>query len=161
MEILIKSEKDAVKVVQENPNKFFVVSIRGFNHESAPIDEYKDKCKDMIVANFDDVVDSKDYRYNPPTIEDVRRILDWTDGKNDILVHCYAGISRSSAIAYLIEAKRTSVKEAIKILNWYLHWPNELILQHGAKILNDQEVINAIRDWEFVERLKRKLRILK
>ena len=51
------------------------------------------------------------------------------------IVACKFGVSRSSAIAYLLESQRTSPQEAISILDVNNHYPNELILKFGIEIL--------------------------
>ena len=73
------------------------------------------------------------------------QILKWSKDKNDILVHCKAGKSRSAAIAYLIECLEKSPEEAIKILDPKFHIPNELIVWHGMKIFDNQKIYEVFQ----------------
>ena len=59
----------------------------GFNHP------------DHLVVSFDDV-ESDEWGYQPPTFEQVREMVEWGRGRENLLVHCHAGISRSTATAW-------------------------------------------------------------
>lgn len=59
-------------------------------------------------------------RFNPPTQEIVRDILKFSeeniDQNSKILVHCFAGISRSSAAAIIVLTTIFSWREAVEIV---------------------------------------------
>ena len=78
-----------------------------------------------------------------PRFQDVKRILDFTKKlplKAKVLVHCRAGVSRSTATAYAILCQHTAPGLEMENL---LHietlrdlvMPNRLIIQHADKIL--------------------------
>ena len=90
---------------------------------------------------FEDVDDPG----NPdaPRLHDVKRILDFTNDlptEAKVLVHCRAGVSRSTATAYAILCQHTSLGMEMENL---LHietlrdlvMPNRLIIQHADQIL--------------------------
>jgi predicted protein tyrosine phosphatase len=89
-------------------------------------------------------------------MDDVKKALEWSKGKDRIVVHCGAGVSRSSSIAYVIACQRLGAKEAVKILDMSIHAPNPLIVSLGAEALNDKSVEDEcgkaeaefIRKWE-------------
>lgn len=109
--------------------------------------------KDRIISKFWDVDDPT--RKDSPSEFEIRRILDWAKDKEIDIVACHAGISRSSAVAILIECQKTfigrpvTVKEAIEGLglNKDQHHPNPLILELGAKILNRPEIPDVVKYW--------------
>lgn len=51
------------------------------------------------VVEFDDVTSSH-FGFQPPTLDDVERLVAWGKGRTNLLVHCHAGISRSTATAW-------------------------------------------------------------
>ena len=78
-----------------------------------------------------------------PRHEDVKRILDFTEklpAKAKVLVHCHAGVSRSTATAYAILCQHTSPGMEMENL---LHvqslrdlvFPNRLIIELADKVL--------------------------
>lgn len=69
------------------------------------------------------------------TKDDVQKALDFAKDKDEIIVACAAGISRSSATAYAIARSEASVVEAMTILDKDKHWPNRLVLEYGERIL--------------------------
>ena len=75
--------------------------------------------------------------------EVIEEVLRWSKGKNKFLVHCWAGISRSAAIAYLIACSKMPVTDAVKILNPKQHKPNRLILKFGEEILRKNNIIET------------------
>jgi len=88
--------------------------------------------------------DTSDPSYpDAPRLQDVKRILDFTKElpqKAKVLVHCRAGVSRSTATAYAILCQHTEPGMEMENL---LHietlrdlvMPNRLIIQHADKIL--------------------------
>jgi len=88
--------------------------------------------------------DTSDPGYpDAPRFQDVKRILDFTKKfplKAKVLVHCRAGVSRSTATAYAILCQHTTPGLEMENL---LHietlrdlvMPNRLIIQHADKIL--------------------------
>lgn len=108
---------------------------------------------DHKVVSFDDVVDSR-FGSDAPTYNHVKEMVEWGHGKENLLVHCHAGISRSTATAWGVaisngydkrEAFETlkanhpnSTHRSIssrKIVNYKRTFsPNELIVEHLEKL---------------------------
>ena len=57
------------------------------------------------------------------------------------------GISRSSAIAYLIACTRMPEKKALEMLDYSNHYPNRHIVYLGASILGRESVYRECMDW--------------
>lgn len=103
-------------------------------------------CRGVLRVKFDDILEPWRER-KLATAADIRRILDWCRDKDDIVVHCQAGASRSAAVAYLIECLQATPKEALGILDANQHSPNMHIVRLGAKILRNPEIATEVEQW--------------
>ena len=103
--------------------------------------------RDMLVLSFDDVWLQNQEGVLPSSIQ-VAGTMAWSEGKDRIVVHCGAGISRSSAMAYVIACSRIGVDEAIKKLDFRIHAPNPCIVWMGATLLNDERVYTECKRME-------------
>jgi predicted protein tyrosine phosphatase len=107
-----------------------------------------------LILRFRDVIDPLPDQIGP-TCADVERLLDFgrdvsqtSDGH--LLVHCHAGISRSTAAATLImmqanpEWSASDALEAVAALRPRA-WPNLLILEFGEALLRRHgEIVAAV-----------------
>jgi len=82
-----------------------------------------------------------------PTRVHVESALDWAENKDELVSCCQAGVSRSSAMGFLIACKYNGINNAINLLDRRLHYPNDLIVKTGSEILNDTKVWSAYKDW--------------
>ena len=132
-----------------NSTNFNIVSIRdsGCGKNYMVIDSLKSKYMDIHPSLFDDITFDMP-GYVKPEYGHIADILSWSDGKDDIAVHCTAGVSRSSAVAYLIECKRNGPDLAIRTLDERYHWPNMRIVRLGAFILKNKDVYARARKWK-------------
>lgn len=84
--------------------------------------------------------------YVGPTLEQVEEMVAWGVGQSDLLVHCHAGMSRSTAVAWGIAiARGLDPDVAIRALNQAhpedfpgekrLFIPNLLIVEHLETVL--------------------------
>ena len=95
----------------------------------------------LLFSFFEDV-DDPTYP-DAPRLQNVKRILDFTKElpqKAKVLVHCRAGVSRSTATAYAILCQHTAPGMEMANLQHIetlrdLVMPNRLIIQHADKIL--------------------------
>jgi predicted protein tyrosine phosphatase len=62
-------------------------------------------------------------------------------------VSCHAGVSRSSALAYVVRCRDWSPGEAIRVLTPGWHRPNELVVRLGAELLRDPAVYATYAAW--------------
>lgn len=146
MNILIMGQSHAKKEVALRKGEYDVISVRGVHR---PTDkhfkkEFEKNCRSLLKVYFDDVWLEKHTRQGwvLPTKAQVAEVLEWAKDKDNILVHCKAGKSRSSALGYLIGCMKTGNPEGVSkaLLKPGHHIPNELIVQFGAEILDNQEV---------------------
>lgn len=148
-DIKILGLREITCLLREKKTDFNIVSIRSTELPQTTYDAF-DECRgnyeDIIIECFDDII-SPQVGYTVPTEEHVRRILKWAMSREQLAVHCTAGVSRSSAIAYLIACQRSSPKEALKILDPMKHSPNRLILYLGAEVLGNEEIMLEYMFW--------------
>lgn len=149
MKIQIKGLNETVAIVCQKKTNFDIVSIRSTIPYSAykEIDSAYKNYKSIFISTFDDIEHFEE-GLNLATKEQVGEILNWSEDKDNILVHCTAGISRSSAIAYLIAVKKSGIKNAVKVLNFEKHSPNRHIVKVGAGIMKDFNIYQAVLDWK-------------
>lgn len=144
--IQICSLYEAYATIFKEKTSYNIVSIRS-PEESEEIehffDKYKENYNSVFVRCFDDIYEPIP-GYIMPKKQDFKAVLNWSKDKDDLLVHCYAGISRSAAVAYLIECTRKPPDEAVKILNRSLHYPNRLIVEMGANILGNPDILKEL-----------------
>ena len=97
----------------------------------------------QLLFSFFEDTDDPNYP-GAPILRDVKRILDFTSQlppRAKLLVHCHAGISRSTATAYAILCQHSKpgmeMKNLLQIesLRDQL-MPNRLIVRHADRILN-------------------------
>ena len=172
MKRLIIGPKERVHEAKTRFNCDYVISIQDCSDEPVPTPPGIDPCNHERYM-FDDVTDSVPIRYSsrdshivrdhPPDIDDVRGILAQfraiPDGAR-IYMHCFAGISRSTAMAFMCYCSQT---EGGDENGWMMLtersalsgsiWPNELIVR-----LADQELgrngamIKAVEEWKAAEK---------
>ena len=95
----------------------------------------------LLFCFFEDVDDP--HIPDAPRLRDVKRILDFTakiPPNAKVLVHCRAGISRSTATAYAIICQHASPGREMENLQYIqslrdLVLPNRLIIEHADKLL--------------------------
>lgn len=97
----------------------------------------------LLVLHFDDVEDPDSQRarregYVPPDEASIRLLVAFADRHpaGPHLVHCSAGISRSSAAALIIQHHLTCcpASETLRVLDSSIHHPNLLMLRHYDKM---------------------------
>jgi len=146
-EIIIRSTTSAGQEVLANPGKWNVVSIRNPGQDRLVVDQHG-LAKRMVKRFFHDLRKGQDEYGILPRMKDVEAMLSWSIDKNPILVHCQGGISRSAATAYLIACTRVSPQIALYVLNPMRHWPNQFIIELGAKHLGKPEIEEVISHWK-------------
>ena len=128
---------------------YSIVSIRNSNlpeSNYAVFKKYRRNFRNIHVTVFDDIEYPQDGRAIVEP-EQIKLILAWARNRRNIAVHCTAGISRSSAVAYLIACTRMPASDAIGLLDPDRHCPNDLVIYHGIKILNDISIYEEYMKW--------------
>jgi hypothetical protein len=80
-----------------------------------------------------------------------------SDIEHRVLVHCHAGVSRSTAVAIILRyLNGSSEGEAVMdtLYDRYCMWPNQLILRIADKILEESELYPTIKIWKKAEKEK-------
>ncbi len=109
-----------------------------------------------LELHFDDIIDPQPGKI-PPTEADVRKLLafgrdldaEMPTGAH-LLVHCHAGVSRSSASMALLLAQATPERSGEEIFAEILRirpqiWPNLRIVEMGDAMLDrDGELVRAV-----------------
>ena len=111
------------------------------------------ECSTQLILRFDDISLPVDDYEEPREIHIYKSLQFADENKNgSLLIHCHAGISRSSAIALAIISNKLgkgNEKEAVRILqkiNLYCR-PNKLLVQMTDKILErKEELLKAVQD---------------
>lgn len=143
MSIIIASRNESREIAKNNSKKYNFISILEPDMEVP--EEIKEHALNYIVFNFHDI-EYIHNGYTHPTEQNVREAIEWGKDKENLIVACRAGRSRSSAIAYLIQCYKHPPKSAINILG-PRHIPNSLIVKLGAKILNNQDILDEYHQW--------------
>jgi predicted protein tyrosine phosphatase len=108
---------------------------------------------DHLVVTFDDVTDPTWQEYSAPTYEDVKKMISWAHGRENLLVHCHAGISRSTSTAWGVAISNGFDPEEAYVMLRNNHpkssfqrtlysrsfYPNELIVTHLEKLFHFNE----------------------
>jgi len=155
MNIIITNLSKAGKLLLNDcidQNITHIVSLGGPN-DSPPL-AYNAHPAKKIRLEFDDVVfDGNDYI--APKEEHVRKLID----KKKMLIHCYAGISRSTAAALifmsLFHDLQTCKDKLLELTPWAQ--PNKTmigfadkILEHNGKFLElREEIYDLTKDYEW------------
>ena len=130
--------------LKANPKELDAIIICNSNH---PEPNYlKDLTKSYLVMRFDDVAGPWKSAV-VPTKEHVEKMLNWSEGKENMLIACHAGISRSSATALLIAVKNWGMDKGFGVLEKHKHNPNPLIASYGSGILG-VDVHYKLIDWK-------------
>jgi predicted protein tyrosine phosphatase len=97
--------------------------------------------------HFDDVEKSYEMKRSP-SASAIKEGLEFAKAKERLLVSCRAGQSRSAAIAYLISCQEQGVAQAIKLLDPMRHRPNRLVIEIGASLLGDSQILDHFKNWK-------------
>lgn len=124
-----------LELIEKEPFTYSVICI---TEAGMPLPKNVEKfTKNYLHLSFDDVESER--RANCPTEEDVQDAILWAKNKTNLVVSCLMGISRSSAIAYIIECSKKPASEAIEVLK-IKHSPNALIVRMGSQLLKDKNI---------------------
>jgi predicted protein tyrosine phosphatase len=141
--ISIMSRREAAEVIASNPN-YPIIAIG--ETTSDDVDEkIVSKAKNCLCLKFDDI-EFERTGYKIVEAKQIRQAIEWAKDKDKLIVACRAGISRSSAMAYLIAASKEGPQEAINILDMSVHQPNPLVIGIGSAILG-QEIQDVFDEW--------------
>lgn len=149
MEVTICGHRRAVEILEASPNQLDIIFIsspdgRFSVTNSFRIPELARECCEIL---YHDVTQSIAHM-DPPKRYHVQKALDFAKGRDKLIVACQAGISRSSATAYVVQAATVGLVEALKVLDPKIHSPNLAVVKHGADILNEPDMMDIISQWK-------------
>jgi len=145
MRIHVLSHSEAESFLEKNAGEFDVLFVAA---EPVPgVEEtLQARSREMLRLYFHDAIDPwPDVKL--PTADHVSRALDWASGRPQLVVTCAAGISRSSALAYLLWCRAMPPELAVQQLNQDRHMPNELVVRLGAEALGNQAIFSTFSEW--------------
>ena len=146
MFITISRKSDVYRVANELNISHILSALDPGDHIKPP-----SSIKDHLLLNFDDI-ENGDTKYSPK-LEHVSEILEWTHGLEDtdrLLIHCWAGISRSTALALAVWIQKHG-KDYNAASKWLIETrpiacPNRLIAGYADKILGCDGELSRIAD---------------
>jgi len=151
MNIMIGSVMDALRATANNKNINLVSIFSGRDKKrlldlhGIDFDEEMKDCTNMLRLSFDDVFGMEE---DSPSKEDVRKAIEWCKDRKNVMVHCFAGMSRSSALAYVIACSQMPVDHALQVINLKVHCPNDLIVSLGSDILGNKKMVKKLEKKE-------------
>src|SRR5579859_94267 len=102
--------------------------------------------RSTLTLLFDDI-DCPFPPYVIPNKQDVEKALEFSIGKEKLLVTCVSGTTRCTAIGYVVKCKECPPKKAITLLKKRMHHPNRMVIRFGADILGNEEVFTVYDDY--------------
>ena len=107
-----------------------------------------------LVISMDDIIEEAD-GFTAPALDHVERVLSFGrswDRAAPMVIHCYAGISRSTASAFAIACalnpnrSESQIARHIRSVSAFAH-PNRLIVSHADRLLGrDGRMLRALDD---------------
>ena len=83
-----------------------------------------------------------------PTLDEIRAAIEFAASSENLMVCCRAGQSRSAAIAFVIACQRLGPETACQLLDPERHIPNSLIVDLGARLIDDLDVFHLFTEWK-------------
>ena len=149
LKIIFETIKTVIELLEANPKELDVIFISNPDKPYLIDGSYKipDLAKDFCqILCYD--IEFPSSSVELPSRENVQKALDFSANREKLIITCQAGVSRSSAISYIIKASEVGAEDALKMLSSCTHYPNNIIIEHGSKILNLPEMNNLIREWK-------------
>lgn len=151
MKITICGHRKAAELLAKSPGQLDIIFISGPGPEKFGV-----KTSETIAGNAREIcevlfhdINAPRPGYEHPERHHVQKALDFAKGKDELIVSCQMGVSRSSATAYIIAAAAVGPDEAFKFLDTKIHSPNGMVIRHGADILGDPDIVSKMNTWKY------------
>lgn len=138
------SHSEAAKELKIAPDEIAVICIT--DNGATPDQEIVSNAYVLLHLEFADA-DFARAGTKIPTKEDVQKAIDFAKEHGDVWVCCHAGVSRSAAMAYVIECMQVHPAMAVNIWNKKRHSPNRMIVRLGGEILNNPNIEKYHTKW--------------
>lgn len=153
----IMSQRNAQHFAAGKP----VLMMNSPNNETSVVKKIKEEAADCLYLIFHDIYCPRPHLVHPE-FHHVKQALDWGKDKDldELICVCQAGISRSSAMAYILNSAARGPREAVKVLNPLVHGPNPAIVSMGAELIGGAECSDFQLDewkWHHWQRSKSEL----
>lgn len=141
MEIYISNLHDVPNMIHMHDITHVLTLLRGKEANQLVLPSTFNR-KNWLFLDMDDVINQQ--AEMAPTIEQVQEILNWSKNlptSSKLLVHCYAGVSRSTAAALSIKVQQLGINRIQDAINWLVDHrpiacPNPLITKYADNLLN-------------------------
>jgi len=143
LEIKILSYLACSDLLASHPKEWSVVVILDSDRTLSSFVE--DKSIDFLKLKFDDIKRPR-YGKMEPRIEDMTAALDFSRSRDQIIVCCRAGQSRSAALGFVLAYGKTG-DEAIGIWDPTKHKPNTKVLELAAEATGDARILELYDSW--------------
>ena len=137
MKVDICSHRNAAALLSEQPKTYDVILIfnPGGRYDNEDyLTAIRQHANRICELEFDDVEFPRD-RHQMPEARHVRSAVDFAADKEQLVVTCTAGMSRSAALAYVVACTKMDPVEAVKVLDPNRHTPNEKVVFLGYDFL--------------------------
>jgi predicted protein tyrosine phosphatase len=126
-------------------NDLAVICIVNKDAEVPP--EIRAYAKKLLPLVFDDV-DFVDDTYVRPEVEQIAKAIKFSKKHENLIVSCHGGMSRSAALAFVIECTRVAhPKLAMGLWDRKKHHPNRRVIRLGGEILARPEMEACLDTW--------------
>ena len=145
MNILIRNYLSGSFLLEQEPGAWDAIVV--LDTGLSPTDFVAQHARQHLYLRFDDVVADVEGKRRA-TLEDVRSALDFAPQSENLMVCCRAGQSRSAALAFLICHQRLGADAARGLLDPERHIPNSLVVELGARLVDDPAVLQTFAEWQ-------------
>ena len=151
MNITITGVFEALDLVSKKPNHYRVISIASQRSVTQMMIQDMKETKELLILEFDDATPRESAEYNLASYEQCKQALDFLSRGGDCIIHCHAGVSRSTAIGLGYLLSLFDYKKAVDRLYEIraCAQPNEHVIKIMCDILKQQHlyahIINYIR----------------
>lgn len=138
--ISIKSRRNAIAFIKENPDHPIIAIGETMSDSVLKLSSIANNC---LLLRFNDVSEPiASFHHVLP--EHISQAMDFAKDKEDLVVACAMGISRSSALAYIIACSKG---QGLEVLDPKIHRPNPLVVKTGSQFLEREEVYKNYCRW--------------
>ncbi len=142
--VKIMSHREAVKELKIASGEMAVICITDAGETPDP--EITANALEVLHLDFMDSHFPRE-SVKVATKEDIIKAINFAKKHGDVLVCCHGGISRSSALAYIIECMEVHPAMAVNIWSKQRHHPNRLIVNLGEEILENPNIGKYYTKW--------------